>query len=253
MQKSLKPLYPYLWKYRYTLLFGALTVVLTNGIWVLFPQVVQRASDALNRGTTRRQLMIYCLLMMAIAAAKGIFQFLTRWLVIGVSREIEYDLRNDLFLHLESLSYSFYQKTRTGDIMARATNDLNAVRMLLGPAIMYSANTIIFTAAALFFMWHISPRLTMYAFLPLPLVSVIIQYFGRKIHERFERIQAMFSDISARVQENFSGARLIRAYVQEEPEITAFEGANKEYIARSLKLVRLMGMLWPTLETMLGF
>ena len=121
MQKSLKPLYPYLWKYRYTLLFGALTVVLTNGIWVLFPQVVQRASDALNRGTTRRQLMIYCLLMVAIAAAKGIFQFLTRWLVIGVSREIEYDLRNDLFLHLESLSYSFYQKTRTGDIMARAT------------------------------------------------------------------------------------------------------------------------------------
>jgi len=136
--------------------------------------------------------------------------------------------------------------------MARATNDLNAVRMLLGPAIMYSANTIVFTAGALVFMLSISPKLTLYAFLPLPIVSITIQYFGRKIHERFERIQAMFSDISARAQENFSGARVIRAYVQEEAEIAAFEAANQEYIKRSLKLVRLMGMLWPTLETMLG-
>ena len=183
---------------------------------------------------------------------KGIFQFLTRWIVIGVSREIEFDLRNDLFRHLEGLSYSYYQRTRTGDIMARATNDLNAVRMLLGPAIMYSANTIVFTAGALAFMLSISPKLTLYAFLPLPIVSITIQYFGRKIHERFERIQAMFSDISARAQENFSGARVIRAYVQEEAEIAAFETSNQEYIKRSLKLVRLMGMLWPTLETMLG-
>ena len=137
--------------------------------------------------------------------------------------------------------------------MARATNDLNAVRMLLGPAIMYSANTIVFTAGALVFMLSISPKLTLYAFLPLPIVSVVIQYFGRRINERFERIQAMFSEISARAQENFSGARVIRAYVQEEAEIANFETANQEYIKRSLKLVRLMGMLWPTLETMLGF
>jgi ATP-binding cassette subfamily B protein len=117
---------------------------------------------------------------------------------------------------------------------------------------MYSANTIVFTAAALWFMVHNSPKLTMYAVLPLPIVSVTIQYFGRRIHERFERIQAMFSDISARAQENFSGARVIRAYVQEEAEIASFESANQEYVARSLKLVRLMGMLWPTLELMLG-
>jgi ATP-binding cassette subfamily B protein len=135
--------------------------------------------------------------------------------------------------------------------MARATNDLNAVRMLLGPAIMYSANTVVFTAGALAFMLSISPRLTMYAFLPLPIVSITIQYFGRQIHERFEKIQEMFSNISARAQENFSGARVIRAYVQEEAEIAAFEAAK--YIGRSLKLVRLMGMLWPTLEIMLGF
>src|SRR5207302_3878091 len=136
--------------------------------------------------------------------------------------------------------------------MARATNDLNAVRMLLGPAIMYSANTVVFTAGALVFMLAISPKLTLYAFLPLPIASIVIQYFGRRIHERFERIQAMFSDISARAQENFSGARVIRAYVQEQAEISAFENANQEYIRRSLGLVRLMGMLWPTLELMLG-
>src|SRR5437763_11862436 len=136
--------------------------------------------------------------------------------------------------------------------MARATNDVNAVRALLGPAIMYSANTIVFTAGALIFMFAISPKLTLYAFLPLPVVSIVIQYFGKRIHERFERIQAMFSDISARAQENFSGVRVIRAYGQEQAEIAGFETSNREYIARSLKLVRLMGMLWPTLETMLG-
>src|SRR6267142_2016680 len=253
LPKSLLPLYPYLKKYRGGFLQGGLCVLLLNGIWVLFPQVIQRGVDYLkDGGRSTRQLAFYAFLLVAIALTKGVFQFLTRWIVIGISREIEFDLRNDLFQHLESLSYSYYQRTRTGDIMARATNDLNAVRMLLGPAIMYSANTIVFTAGALAFMLAISPKLTLYAFLPLPVASIIIQYFGRRIHERFERIQAMFSDISARAQENFSGARVIRAYVQEEAEIAQFETANLEYVGRSLKLVRLMGMLWPTLETMLG-
>jgi len=254
LPKSLRPLYPYLKKYRGGFLQGGLCVLLLNGIWVLFPQVIQRGVDYLkDGGRSTRQLAFYAFLLVVIALTKGVFQFLTRWIVIGISREIEFDLRNDLFEHLEGLSYSFYQRTRTGDVMARATNDLNAVRMLLGPAIMYSANTMVFTAAALAFMFKISPKLTMYAFLPLPVASIVIQYFGRQIHERFEKIQAMFSDISARAQENFSGARVIRAFVQEEPEIRAFEAANKEYIARSLRLVRLMGMLWPTLELMLGF
>jgi len=253
MFKRLRPLYPYLKKYRWGLFWGALTVLLNNGIWILFPKVIQRAIDALNTGVTHQKLATYAGLLMAVVAAKGVFQFLTRWVVIGISRDIEFDLRNDLFTHLESLSYSYYQKTRTGDVMARATNDLNAVRMLLGPGIMYTANTIVYTIGALIFMMRMSPQLTLYAFLPLPIVSIVVQYFGRRIHERFERIQAMFSDISARAQENFSGARVIRAYVQEEAEIESFERANKEYIGRSLKLVRLMGMLWPTLETLLGF
>src|SRR5205814_4997718 len=252
----LRPLFPYIKKYRSRYIWGSVCVLLMHGIWVLLPLVIGRAIDSLKTADVSQQ-MLHTIaklvgLILAVAGSKAIFQFLTRWIVIGVSREIEFDLRNDLFRHLEGLSYSFYQRTRTGDIMARATNDLNAVRMLLGPAIMYSANTIIFTAGALIFMWHISPRLTMYAFLALTLVSVIIQYFGRKIHERFERIQAMFSDISARAQENFSGVRVLRAYVQEKAEIEAFEAANQEYIRRSLLLVRLMGMLWPTLELLLG-
>ncbi len=252
LPKSLRPLFPYLKKYRGSYLVGTICVFINNGVWILFPLVLRHAIDGLRTDVTREKLLLYSLELMGVAAIKGIFQFLTRWIVIGISREIEFDLRNDLFRHLEKLSYSYYQRTRTGDIMARATNDLNAVRMLLGPAIMYSANTIVFTAGALVFMLSISPKLTLYAFLPLPLVSITVQYFGKQIHERFEKIQAMFSEISARAQENFSGARVIRAYVQEEPEIAAFETSNCEYIHRSLKLVRLMGMLWPTLETMLG-
>ncbi len=278
MLKPLGPLKPYLWRYRWGYVVGTLCVLLNNGIWILFPQVIKRAVDTLEHKppgkydaigrlldgiaahfysgdplhSFRDTLLVFSLMMVAVAVSKGIFQFLTRWVVIGISREIEYDLRNDLFRHLESLSYSYYQRTRTGDIMARATNDLNAVRMLLGPAIMYSANTIVFTLGALYFMFHISPRLTLWAFAPLPVVSMVVHYFGRQIHEKFERIQAMFSEISARAQENFSGVRVVRAYVQEDAEISAFEEANREYVNRSLPLIRLMGMLWPTLETMLG-
>src|ERR1039457_3280408 len=252
LPKSLRPLVPYLKRYRSGLVWGAICVLFNNGVWILFPQVLRRAINDLHSGVTRQKLLTYSLLIIAIALIKGTFQFLTRWVVIGISRDIEFDLRNDLFKHLERLSYSYYQRNRTGDIMARATNDLNAVPALLGPAIMYSANTIVYTASALAFMISISPWLTLYTFLPLPAVSIVIQYFGRQIHDRFERIQAMFSDISARAQENFSGARLIRAYVQEDAEIRAFETENQEYIRRSLRLVRLMGMLWPTLELMLG-
>src|ERR1700683_2621023 len=250
--QSMRPLLPYLKRYRWGFVVGALCILLSNGAQSGLPRVIGNAAQSLESGVTRHKLLLFTLQVLALAVVRGIFLFLTRWIVIGISRDVEFDLRNDLFAHLETLSYSYYQRTRTGDIMARATNDLNAVRMLMGPAIMYSANTIVFTAAALWFMVHNSPKLTMYAVLPLPIVSVTIQYFGRRIHERFERIQAMFSDISARAQENFSGARVIRAYVQEDAEIAAFEAANQEYVSRSLKLVRLMGMLWPTLETMLG-
>ncbi|HEV2113544.1 MAG TPA: ABC transporter transmembrane domain-containing protein, partial [Terriglobales bacterium] len=186
--KTLSSLKPYFWRYRWGFVFGTVTLLIQNLTYAYVPQVLRQASNDINLGVTRHKLVVYTSELLVLSAIRAIFLFLTRWKVIGISREIEFDLRNDLFRHLEGLSYPYYQRTRTGDIMARATNDLNAVRMLLGPAIMYSANTIVFTAAALVFMWHISPRLTLYTFLPLPVASIVIQYFGRKIHERFERI-----------------------------------------------------------------
>jgi ATP-binding cassette subfamily B protein len=253
MFKRLQPLFPYFKQHRWAYALGTVCVLLQNGIAVTIPLLIGRAIDHLRHGVGSHQLFIDAALILGVTCGKGVFLYLNRKIVISISREIEFEMRNDLFQHLESLSYSFYQRTRTGDIMARATNDLNAVRNLLGPAIMYSANTIVFTVASLYFMVRISPSLTLFAFAPLPIVSIVVQYFGRQIHERFERIQAMFSDISARAQENFSAARVIRAYVQEDAEIANFETANKEYIKRSLSLVRLMGMLWPTLTTLLGF
>jgi ATP-binding cassette, subfamily B, multidrug efflux pump len=252
MLERLKPLAPYLRRYWKHLAWGGVAVVLYNTIKVLIPIVIGHAIDDMQHGITEAKVVHHTLRLLVIAVLSAIFLYITRQVIIGASREIEFDLRNDLFSNLERQAPSFYHTHRTGDIMARTTNDLNAVRQLLGPAIMYSANTIVFTAAALPFMYRISPKLTFFAFVPLPIASVLVQYFGNRIHRRFERIQAMFSDISAKAQENFSGARLIRAFAQEEAEIASFETANFEYIKRSLHLVRLMAMLWPTLEFVLG-
>jgi ATP-binding cassette, subfamily B, multidrug efflux pump len=252
MLATLRPLFPYLRRYSRDFVWGGLSVVVSNAIWILFPQVIRIAIDDLNQGVTRQKILFYAGLLVLISASKGVFLFLTRWIIIGISREIEFDLRNDLFRHLERQPAAYFQQHRTGDIMARMTNDLNAVRMLLGPAIMYSANTVLFSIGALYFLLRISPRLTLVALVPLPLASILVQSLGRKIHERFERIQAMYSEISAQAQENFSGARLVRAFAQEEAQIAAFEKSNKENIRRGLRLVQLMGMLWPTLEFVLG-
>ena len=252
MFDKLKPLAPYLRRYWKQLAWGGVSTILYNVIKVLIPLVIGNAVDDMKHNLTQEKILRNALILLLIAALSAIFLYITRQVIIGASREIEFDLRNDIFSNLERQSPSYYHTHRTGDIMARTTNDLNAVRMLLGPAIMYSANTIVFTAAALPFMYHISPKLTFFAFVPLPMASILVQYFGARIHRRFERIQAMFSDISAKAQENFSGARLIRAFAQEDAEIASFETANIEYIKRSLYLVRLMAMLWPTLEFVLG-
>jgi ATP-binding cassette subfamily B multidrug efflux pump len=252
MFEKLKPLVPYLRRYWKHLAWGGVAVILYNVIKVLIPVVIGHAIDDMQHGITEQKVLFHAVRLLIIAALSAIFLYICRQVIIGASREIEFDLRNDIFANLERQSASYYHTHRTGDIMARTTNDLNAVRMLLGPAIMYSANTIVFTAAALPFMYRISPKLTFFAFVPLPMASILVQYFGARIHRRFERIQAMFSDISAKAQENFSGARLIRAFAQEEAEIASFETANLEYIKRSLYLVRLMAMLWPTLEFVLG-
>jgi ATP-binding cassette subfamily B protein len=252
MFRDLAPLYVYMRRYRWGYLWGTLSCICSNGVWVLFPQVIQRAIDEMGHGISRQRILAFAGLLIAIALVKGVLLYSQRWILIGISREIEFDLRSDLFKKLEQQDSGFYQRYRTGDIMARLTNDLNAVRNLLGPALMYSANTLFFTVFALFFLLNISPWLTLVAFAPMPLASVLVQYFGSRIHDRFERIQASFSDISSQTQENYSGARLVRAFAREESQIGLFERLNRQYIARSLKLVQLMGMLWPTLEFILG-
>jgi ATP-binding cassette subfamily B protein len=252
MFSRIRPLFPYLRRYWRNFAFGGLALIVYNAAKAVIPLLIGGAMTDIQHDLSAAKIERLALRLLAIAAVAAVALYLTRQIIIGASREIEFDLRNDLFAHLESQPPEFFQRHRTGDIMARSTNDLNAVRQLLGPAIMYSANTIVFTAAALPFMLRISPRLTLFAFLPLPFASILVQYFGARIHTRFERIQAMFSDISAQAEENFSGARLIRAFAQEDAQIAAFEASNQEYIHRSLLLARLMAMLWPTLEFVLG-
>src|SRR5579864_7758642 len=241
MLRDLRPLFAYMRRYKWGYLWGSLCVVGTNAVYVLFPKVIEKVIDGLQLGITHRRLLMLVGALLAIGIIKGVFLYAQRWILIGISRDIELDLRNDLFRHLEKQDSGFYQRYRTGDIMARLTNDLNAVRMLLGPGLMYSANTIFLSVFALFFMLRISPYLTLVALAPMPIASIVIQYLGRKIHERFERIQASFSDISAQAQENYSGVRLIRAFAREDSQISLFERLNRQYIGRALRLVQLMG------------
>jgi ATP-binding cassette, subfamily B, multidrug efflux pump len=252
MIRDLAPLFAYMRRYRWGYLWGTLSCVCTNAIAVQSPRVIQAAIDDMRHGVSRERILFFAGLLVAIALVKGVFLYAQRWILIGISREIEFDLRNDLFLHLEKQDSGFYQRYRTGDIMARMTNDLSAVRMLLGPALMYSANTIFFTVGALVYVLRISPWLTLVAWAPLPVASILIHYFGSRIHDRFERIQASFSEISAQAQENYSGARLVRAFAREDSQTSIFERLNREYIARALRLVQLMGMMWPSLELLLG-
>ncbi len=224
-------------------------VILTNVIALTQPHVLRLAVDDLYRGVTSEKLGRYALILIGIAVVGGVFKYLMRHFVIGISRHLENDLRNDLFAHLQTLPLEYYQRTRTGEIMSRATNDVSAVRMMLGPGIMYMVNTVTVAAVSVACMVAISPRLTFYSLLPLPLVSLTVWFFGDRIHRRFEAIQAQFAEISARVQENLSGARVIRAFTSEAREVDAFRDMNQEYLARNQRLIQVWGVFYP----MLGF
>jgi ATP-binding cassette, subfamily B, multidrug efflux pump len=251
MWESLATVRKYLWRYRWALALGFLCLVLKDVAQAGQPLMIRGAIDALGpRGSSR--FVRYALWLVGLSLVKGTFQFFMRVVIIGVSRDIEYDLRNDLFAHLVELSPDYYARTRTGDIMARATNDLNAVRMMLGPGIMYWFETSLTFLLAMIIMLRSDWRLALYAILPAPAVSLSMIFFGRRIHDRFERIQEMFSDISSRVQENLSGVRMIRAFVQEKAELRRFEELNREYIAQNIKLVRIQGVFQPLLEVLIG-
>src|SRR5437870_12918774 len=175
-----------------------------------------------------------------------------RRLLTGASRHIEYDMRNDFFAHLEKLPLAYFQTHRTGDLMSRATNDLNAVRMMIGPSVMYSANTLLTFVVALAMMLSIDARLTLLSLIPLPFVSISVKIFGTAIHKRFEQIQAQLSDVSAVAQEALSGVRVVRAYRQESAEINRFRRSNQEYLARNRRLITLQGFFFPSMAFFLG-
>ena len=202
---------------------------------------------------TAHTIVAFCIAMLAVVALKGVFSFWTRWILIGLSRDVEYDLRNDLLDRLVKMEPEYYVRNRTGELMSRCTNDLNSVRMVLGPGIMYSANTIATMILALVLMFWLSPRLSIYVLLPVPVVAVAVFFFGQKIHALYAQIQASLASLSSRAQENLAGVRVIRAYAQEEAEMRGFDEPNREYIDRNLRLIYFWSLFMPMVQTLIGF
>jgi ATP-binding cassette subfamily B multidrug efflux pump len=249
---AFRRLLPYVLRYRRAFIVGLLSVVMTSAIGLAAPWILKLAVDDLRRGVTRGRLGGYAALLLATACAGGYFRFQMRRVLIGASREIEYDLRNDFLRHLQRFPVGYFQARRTGDLMSRATNDLGAVRMMIGPAVMYSANTLIVFVAGITLMLSIDPRLTLVALIPMPVLTLSVKYFGSAIHRGFEDVQARLSDMSAVVQESLSGVRVVRAYCQEEPEVDRFRRANRDYMDRNRALIRLVGVFIPSMTLFLG-
>src|ERR671912_2037238 len=252
MGPSFRRLLPFALRYRRQFVLGLLCVFVTSAIQLLPPWVLKFAVDDLTAGVTRGKLARYAGLIMIIAMVGAVFRFLMRRIMIGASRDVEYDIRNAFFSRLQLMPLPYYQARRTGDLMSRATNDLNAVRMMIGPAVMYTANTILVFIVAIGVMLSIDPWLTLIALVPLPFVSLSVHYFGRAIHKRFEAIQAQLSELSAVVQENLAGVRVVRAYSQEAGEVERFRAANEEYVRRNRLLIRLQGLFYPSMTFFLG-
>ncbi|MDP1570838.1 MAG: ABC transporter ATP-binding protein [Vicinamibacterales bacterium] len=238
--------------YRRAFTGGLAWVMATTIITLASPWVLKLAIDDLTAGVTPEKIRAYAAAVFAIAVAGGVGRFEMRRLIVGASRGFEYDLRNAFFAHLQRLAPADLQRLPTGDLMSRATNDLNAVRMMMGPAIMYSASTGLTFVVALGAMVAIAPRLTLIALLPLPFVTLSVRYFGAAIHRRFERIQAQLSVISTIVQEALAGVRVVRAYGQEAHEVARFREANDEYVRRNRRLIALQGIYYPSMGFLMG-
>ncbi len=277
--KNLRGLFPYLKRYTGGITLGLVALGLMGIIGNFVPLAIGIIIDVLSgsprpfaksgavgavpanwlsniipfyQPSSRHTLAIYCLALVGFIALKGLLSFSTRWVLIGVSRDIEFDIRNDLFDRLLVLEPEFYVRNRTGELMSRATNDLNAVRMVLGPGIMYSATTVVTMVMAVILMFKLSPSLTLWVLLPVPVVAFVVRHFGKVIHELYEKIQAALAALSVRVQENLSGVRVIRAYAQEDAQTKAFDEPNREYVARNVKLIRTWSMFMPSLQALIG-
>jgi ATP-binding cassette subfamily B multidrug efflux pump len=252
MLQRIRPLIPYLARYKGRYVAGFTTLIITQGVGIAIPLIIKAGIDGMRRRASASDLLLLAGLILAVAFIKAIFQFWMRWILIGISRDIEYDLRNDLFAHLCRLSQRYYNETRTGDLMSKLTNDLSAVRNLVGPGIMYSANTLVVGVAALALMFRLDWKLTLISIAPMPLVSYTVRYFGLRIHDHFERVQGLYSDLTERVRENLAGVRVVRAFCQEESEMALFERMNREYVNKNKPLIWITSFLWPALAAVFG-
>jgi ATP-binding cassette, subfamily B, multidrug efflux pump len=239
-------------RYRRSFLLGLACVVVATGISLVSPWILKFAIDDLDAGVTMEKVRLYAVALLTLAAVGGVFRFLMRRIIVGASREIEYDIRNAVFAQLQRQDAAYFQQYRTGDLMSRATSDLNAVRMMIGPAVMYTASTGLAFVIAIGLMLSINPWLTAIALIPLPFVSASVRYFGDAIHRRFERIQEQLSEVSAVTQESLAGVRVVRAYGQEPFEIARFRRANEEYVRRNKTLIRLQGLYYPSMALLMG-
>jgi ATP-binding cassette subfamily B protein len=248
----LRRLAHYFHRYRWQLLAGGLCVAGSALFSLVKPAIIGRAVDRLVSAKSGSDFVRYGWLYVGAAAVEGIFLYAHRWIIIGASRRIEYDMRNDFYAHLQSLPLRYYQEQRTGDLMSRATNDLASVRMLIGPAVMHSASSLLVVAGAFIAMLRIDTRMALLSLISVPIIAGLVKYFGQKIHLRFKAVQDYFGDISARVQENLAGVRVVRAFGQESNEIAAFQGMNREYVDRNRSLIRLTATFYPMLHMIIG-
>jgi len=238
--------------YKTRLLLGAACVVGSAVFSLLKPLIIGNAVNALGGTFTRETLVRYGLLLIGAAAIEGAFLYAQRWIIIGASRFMEFEMRNDFYQHLQKLPLRFYQEQRTGDLMSRATNDLASVRMLIGPAVMHSFSSLLVVGGAFLMMLRIDVMMATIALLAIPVVAGLVKYFGAHIHNRTKAVQDYFGDISARVQENLAGVRVVRAFTREESEIELFKRMNREYVDLNKSLIRLTSTFYPALHALVG-
>ncbi len=249
---SLRILRPYIFKYRKLWIAGLFSIAMTNVFMLAAPWILKSAVDALESGVTSGGLARYAAAIIAVTLVSALFRFFMRQTMIVASRKIEYDFRNDFFAHLLTLDRPYYDKTPTGDIMARATNDMDSVRSMIGPGIMYFCSTAVTLILALPLMIIISPKLTLLSMMPMPLITILVFFLGREINKRYMKIQEQYSTITARAQESFSGIRVVKAYVQENAEIGDFSLLNLDYIRKNMSMVKIWGIFFPAIVLFSG-
>jgi ATP-binding cassette subfamily B protein len=249
---TLRAVSVYLLRHKYVLLAGGVLIIIANLIILLPPLLLQQAIDSLSQHEDAATLTRYALLIIGLGIIAGVFQFVSRYVINSVSRHIEYEMRGDLFKHFQQLDLAYFQQRKIGDLVARATNDLSAVRMMLGPGISNLCNTTVALTVTAIAMLSIDAQLTLYSLTVMPLLSVFFFAVGRVIRVRFRQVQDQFGEVSARAQENFSGIRVVKAYAQEPHELAEFNKLNEEYVRRSISFARIDSLLWPAMYFLSG-